>query len=299
MAAAVIVTALAGFLPSFVETTARRGPLNALVVVHSVLCAAWLLLFTTQVSLVATRRVSVHRRLGVAAGVLAIALVIVGYATAIALVRRGFDLSGDLHIPAVDAAMQMVFPLGDLVSFGLLVTAGYAYRRRADIHKRLMLLATLSGFMPAALAHFIGHVPALSRIQRRLSSSRWSLFILQARFLIDSMEAGFTLFFFGYPYFSSPGQTSEPQLSGQVRLGIISLLRWRVNFVSMLPTAPSMSIFCQLNRSRADHAHAFARLCSHPADPALAGFFEDPNIYVAGCFKQLAMVARAQVRGSQ
>ena len=131
---------------------------------HGTLCALWLLLFFTQISLVATRRVSVHRRLGAAAGVLAVALVIVGYATAIALLRRGFDLSGDLHIPAVDPAVEMVFPLGDLVSFAVLVTAGYVYRRRPDIHKRLMLLATLSGFMPASLAHFIGHVPILTRM---------------------------------------------------------------------------------------------------------------------------------------
>ena len=38
----------------------------------------------------------------------------------------------------------------DLVVFAALVIAGLAFRRRPDIHKRLMLLATLGGLLPPA-----------------------------------------------------------------------------------------------------------------------------------------------------
>ncbi len=47
--------------------------------------------------------------------------------------------------------------MGDLVTFGLLIAAGFWYRHQSDIHKRLMLLATVGGLMGAPLAHLIGH----------------------------------------------------------------------------------------------------------------------------------------------
>lgn len=164
MAAAVVVTAMLGFVPSLIEPAGRRAPLTALVGFHSVICVAWLVIFSTQVGLAATRRISTHRRLGVAAALIAVALIVVGYFTSVSLLRRGFDLSGDLHVPPVDAALQIVFPIGDLLTFAILVAAGYVYRRRPDYHKRCMLLATIGGLMPAPLAHFIGHWPALARM---------------------------------------------------------------------------------------------------------------------------------------
>jgi hypothetical protein len=94
---------------------------------------------------------------------LAPVMIVLGYMTAITMARRGFDLSGDLHIEA-DPLLGMVNPVGDLVPFGILVAAGFLYRHRSDIHKRLMLLATVGGLMPAPLAHFIGHFPRLNAI---------------------------------------------------------------------------------------------------------------------------------------
>ena len=151
-----IITVVVGFGPSLVNTGPRKAPLTPLVAVHGIVCVAWLLLFLAQTTLVATRRLRLHRRLGIAAGFLAAALIVSGYMTSIAMARRGFDLSGDLHAQ-LDPLALLVFPLGDLVTFGALLAAGYLYRRRGDIHKRLMLLAMLGGLMPAPLAHLIGH----------------------------------------------------------------------------------------------------------------------------------------------
>lgn len=86
-------------------------------------------------------------------------MVIVGYATSIAMTRRGFDFSGDLdptHDP-LGPVNQMIFPLLDIAEFALLVGAGYALRGRSDYHKRLMLFATLA-LLPAPFAHVVGHV---------------------------------------------------------------------------------------------------------------------------------------------
>jgi len=159
MAICAIITIVLGFAPSIVNTAARKGPPTPLAAAHGTVYVAWLLVFLAQTTLVATRRVPLHRRLGTAAVALAPVMIVLGYMTAIAMARRGYDLSGDLHIEA-DPLLGLVNPLGDLVTFGILVAAGYGYRRRSDIHKRLMLFATVGGLMPAPLAHLIGHFPS-------------------------------------------------------------------------------------------------------------------------------------------
>lgn len=161
MAIAAILTAIAGFGPSIINTAARKAPLTPLAEAHAIANIAWLLLFLAQTTLVATRRIAAHRRLGVAASRLAVALVVLGYTTCIAMARRGFDLSGDLNAEADPLGPQFLFPLSNLAEFSTLLAAGYWFRHRAEIHKRLMLLATVGGLMPAPLAHLIGHFPSL------------------------------------------------------------------------------------------------------------------------------------------
>jgi hypothetical protein len=163
MAICTIITIVLGFAPSLINTAARKATPSPLATAHGIVSAAWLLIFLVQTALVATRRISVHRQLGTVAVFLAPVMIVLGYITAITMGRRGFDLSGDLHIEA-DPLLGMVNPLGDLVPFGILVAAGFLYRHRSDIHKRLMLLATVGGLMPAALAHFIGHFPRLNAV---------------------------------------------------------------------------------------------------------------------------------------
>jgi hypothetical protein len=99
-------------------------------------------MFLAQTILVATRRILVHRQIGTAAVFLAPAMIVFGYMVAITMARRGFDLTGDLHIEA-DPLLGLVNPLGDLFTFGILVAAGCWYRDRSDIHKRPMMLATV------------------------------------------------------------------------------------------------------------------------------------------------------------
>jgi hypothetical protein len=160
MAICAIIVSVLGFAPSIVNTAARKTPPSSLVAAHGIVSAAWLLVFLAQTTLVATRRIPVHRRLGTAAVILAPVMIVLGYMTAIAMARRGFDSSGDLHIEA-DPLLGLVNPLGDLLTFGILIAAGFWYRHRNDIHKRLMLFAIVGGLMPAPLAHLIGHSPWL------------------------------------------------------------------------------------------------------------------------------------------
>ena len=163
MAICTIIIIVSGFAPSLVNPAARKAPITPLAAAHGAVYLAWLLLFLAQTTLVATRRISLHRRLGTVAMFLAPIMIVLGYMTAITMARRGFDLSGDLHIEE-DPLLGLVNPLGDLFTFAVLVAAGYWYRRRSDVHKRLMLLATVGGLMPAPLAHLIGHIPSLNAV---------------------------------------------------------------------------------------------------------------------------------------
>ena len=80
------VIVLAGFartyyLKGFFGTPALPG---LLVHLHGIVMRSWVVLFVTQVSLVATGRTRTHQRLGVLGAVLAALVIVVGVLTAIA-----------------------------------------------------------------------------------------------------------------------------------------------------------------------------------------------------------------------
>lgn len=136
------------YLKGFFGTPPLPG---GLVHLHGIVMTSWVVLFVTQVSLVAARRTRLHRRLGMLGAALAASVVLVGVATAISSAAR--------RITAGPAALQfLVIPMGDMLVFGILVGTALYFRRRIEIHKRLMLLAALS-LLDAAIAriplHFI------------------------------------------------------------------------------------------------------------------------------------------------
>ena len=109
---------------------------------HGIVMTAWVALFIVQVSLVATRRTKVHQRLGVLGGVLAALVVVVGILTGLYAAARGAT-------PGPPALQFLIVPLGDMVVFAILIGAALYFRRRLDVHKRLMLLAALTFLGPA------------------------------------------------------------------------------------------------------------------------------------------------------
>lgn len=162
IASTMLAIAVIGFVPSIVHTAGRRAPLSALAAAHGAVFFGWLLIFLVQSRLVATRRMKLHRRVGLAAGFTLVLMVTLGFAATASMVRRGFDLSGDLRIDH-DPLYESIFPFGDLLVFCGLAVAALACRRRPEIHKRLMLFANIA-LMGAPLAHFIGHTPRLAAL---------------------------------------------------------------------------------------------------------------------------------------
>ena len=153
MSAVLALTVFAGFGPTYYlrlfsggpQATVSGGPFSPIVHLHGALFTAWVLLFLVQTTLVAARRVAVHRRLGVAGAVLAFAMIVTGTLTAIGTARRGAAPVG------VDPLAFLAIPLFDLALFSTFVTTALVMRRRKEAHKRLMLLAYVS-IITAAVA---------------------------------------------------------------------------------------------------------------------------------------------------
>lgn len=148
------LTVVAGFGGTyyFAGASARTlsgGPITPVIHAHGLLFSAWVLLFIVQTSLVATRRVAVHRRLGIAGAALAAAMVVVGMRTAISAAQQG------VAPPGIDPLAFLVIPIFDMVFFAVFVAAALVQRRNKEAHKRLMLLAYVS-IIVAAMARLPG-----------------------------------------------------------------------------------------------------------------------------------------------
>lgn len=155
MSAAAAVTVLIGFAPTFylrgyLPMRPDQPPLTTLLVIHGVLGTAWIALFLTQSFLVVSHRVALHRRLGVAGGILAAALVVVGWMTAIDALHRNVGPFG------IDPRTWFLsVPLAGTLLFGTLVALALVRRRSPETHRRLMLLATITLLNPA-LGRLVG-----------------------------------------------------------------------------------------------------------------------------------------------
>ena len=127
------------YLKGFFDTPAIPG---LLVHLHGAVMTSWVILFMVQVWLVSSRRVRVHQRLGKIGAGLAILVVLVGVTTGIASAARGAT-------PEPPPLQFLVIPLGDMLLFALLIGTALYFRRRMDIHKRLMLVAAVNLLTPA------------------------------------------------------------------------------------------------------------------------------------------------------
>jgi hypothetical protein len=113
--------------------------------------SSWVILFVTQVTLVATRRTKTHQRLGVLGSVLAALVFIVGILTGISAAAREVT-------PGPSPLQFLVVPITDMLVFGVLISLALYFRRKLDVHKRLMLLAAVNLLTPAIARiplHFI------------------------------------------------------------------------------------------------------------------------------------------------
>src|SRR2546421_8065342 len=144
MASAFVLTVFAGFSRTFyLRPKFHAEPLMPLLYVHGFIFTLWIALLLTQTTLIATKRTRTHMRLGIAGMLLASLMIVIGTVTAIVRAK------GPSPVPGVNPLSFLTIPLGDMLIFAILVGAAFYFRRRLEIHKRLMLLATIA-ILPAA-----------------------------------------------------------------------------------------------------------------------------------------------------
>jgi uncharacterized membrane protein YozB (DUF420 family) len=138
MALASALALFLGFLPSYFHRSAELPSLTLLYQLHGAFFTAWVALLVAQTALVAGHRTDIHRTLGVAGVVLAVVVFVVGVAVSVETLRRNGGPPGG------DPRRFFAIPVGDIIVFGALVSTAVVQRRHSEVHKRLMLLATLS-----------------------------------------------------------------------------------------------------------------------------------------------------------
>ncbi|KFL35695.1 hypothetical protein [Arenimonas donghaensis] len=157
MACVFMAVALAGFSTTFFIPLAKGSFSAPLVIyVHAVFVFGWLLLLILQASLVQKRRLATHRQLGAAGAVVALGVVVSGLWVGFHATRRDLARGGDDFVLG-----QLVNIHVEMLLFGALVAAAIHFRKQGEVHKRLMMLATISALAPAWLRfrHFMPFVP--------------------------------------------------------------------------------------------------------------------------------------------
>ena len=102
-----------------------------LVHAHAIVFMGWVAIYVTQNALVVGGSVALHRRLGWVAAGWMVAMVVLGVAVTVAMLRRG-------HVPFFFRPLQfLVFDPATLIAFAGLTIAAIVLRRHSDWHRRL------------------------------------------------------------------------------------------------------------------------------------------------------------------
>jgi hypothetical protein len=161
---ALLIFTVIGFQLFYLKGQAFPGrpltpPIRALVITHGILMSAWMLLAVVQPLLVGARRKRLHMKLGVLGVVLATAIVVVGLRVGIAAARVN---PPEMHLFGLSSRQFLAVPVVGIIVFALFVLIGVMYRRRPEIHRPMMLMASLSvvsaalGRMPQLTAYYAG-----------------------------------------------------------------------------------------------------------------------------------------------
>jgi hypothetical protein len=133
-----VALTMIGFSPSF-YFRALPEPLPTHQILHGVVFSAWVVLFLIQTLLISAHRMRWHVKLGAASMFLLILMIPVGFHVVLVKTAAGFK--------SVDEAG---FNLTELTLGFAFAFAGFAYRKRPFVHKRLMLFAILMLTVAAA-----------------------------------------------------------------------------------------------------------------------------------------------------
>jgi len=161
MALAMALIVFIGFAPTYylAPWNPALQPLRPIVHLHGAFCTAWILLLVAQALLIGFRRPDIHKLLGGAGLAVAAGILITGIVVALTAQRR---VHTDLTAGTMaDPYVFLVYPMFAIGLFAAFAIAGLLNRRRPEVHKRLMLLATMSLTVPALARIVARSVPGM------------------------------------------------------------------------------------------------------------------------------------------
>jgi uncharacterized membrane protein YozB (DUF420 family) len=148
-----------GFSPTFYLRFLFDGPeLSPMLITHGLCLTAWFVCFCVMTTAVSMGKLAVHRRLGKVACGVALLVVITGVAVSTEFAARRLAGAESIDEAVSRASMVVWANLAILVSFVVCFVAAIAQRRKGDVHKRLMWLASASLCIPA-LARIPRNIP--------------------------------------------------------------------------------------------------------------------------------------------
>jgi hypothetical protein len=160
MSATLLVIVLMGFARTLYLRAIFDVPqIPVSVLLHGIVLTAWFVASFLQTSLVAVHRIDIHRRLGWMVAGLGVVLLAITVAVTLNFVPRRRALGADIEAGVAGLSSVVWGDLSALVAFAIFLPTAVALRRRPEMHKRLMLLSSISIIQPA-----------MSRI------SRWPVF---------------------------------------------------------------------------------------------------------------------------
>jgi hypothetical protein len=152
--------AIAGFWRSYFGPLVS-GNVDALPLIHfhAAIYVGWLALLVAQAVFAAVGRIDMHVKLGrfgIGYGIFVIAVgLLVGFVMFVVRVRAG---------AAPEAIGRLFGPVVDMLIFAPLFAAAIYYRRRPELHKRLMILATTT-LLVAAVGRMRSFLPSFMLMQ--------------------------------------------------------------------------------------------------------------------------------------
>jgi len=131
-------------------------PIRTLIILHGAGMTAWVLLFLAQPLLVVSGNRRVHMLLGRIGAGLAACIVMLGFRLGVEATRIS---PPGMMIWGLTPVQFMAVPIISILIFAVFVIIGVCNRRRPQVHRPMMLLATLAA-IPAAVSR-IGPLSAL------------------------------------------------------------------------------------------------------------------------------------------
>lgn len=152
MALALSCTVFVGFWFTYFGPLFRGAypPVSPLVHVHGWSFFVWYVLLTTQVALIRSRRVAIHRTLGLASTVLATVMIAVGLIVSTVRVEMSLGSDADPFWALMGVPIFSIWIL-----FTVFYAAAIYWRGRAADHKRLLLLASAVAASAATFRIFV------------------------------------------------------------------------------------------------------------------------------------------------